>query len=108
MHASSNITGPEILQGLLEGRWVFEGGTWEGLSRIYRLRANDRPRPFTVSQRNVIALVARGATDKEAGYVLGLANTTVATYLAVVAKRLNAHVLDLPALGPLFEQMEQR
>lgn len=99
---------PDIVRDLLAGRLVFAGASWEGEARVYDLVPRCEPSPLSAAERRVVALVSRGAANEEAGYVLGLAGTTVSMYLASAAKRLNARALDVLALGPLFERMEQR
>jgi DNA-binding NarL/FixJ family response regulator len=98
----------ELIEGLVMGRWIFAGRGWDEDVRMFRFAPCDAPRPLTPVERRVLALLSRGAANAEMGYVLGSRNSTVATHVANLARRLNAQVLDLIALGPLLEQVVPR
>lgn len=101
------VAGEDLLEGLLEGRLGFAGRAWDGDVRVYRLAQRARDRPLTLAERNVVALLARGGSNAEVGYVLGIKESTVSTHIASACRSLNARVLDLVALGPLLEQVRR-
>lgn len=98
----------ELIDGLVMGRWIFAGRGWHEDVRMFRFAPAAEPRPLSPVERRVLALLSRGAANAEMGYVLGSHNSTVATHVANLARRFNAQVLDLIALGPLLEQVAPR
>jgi two-component system nitrate/nitrite response regulator NarL len=64
------------------GRWLREGQTTPRATRITR---SER---LTARQREIIALIAAGATDKEVGSALGIRTATAQKHVANLLRRL--------------------
>src|SRR6185503_14260990 len=93
-----------LVEGLFSGRWVFASRSWHGETRIFHFASQANGAPLTRADRNIVALVARGASNCEIGYMLGgIQPSTVSTYLSSVSLRLRARAIDFVALGPLLE-----
>jgi DNA-binding CsgD family transcriptional regulator len=81
-----------IWQGLVAGRWSLVDRFESDGRRYIVARRNepalDDPRGLSKREKQVVAYVARGYSDKETAYVLGLERSTVATHLATAMRKL--------------------
>lgn len=82
----------ELWQGLLLGRWSLVDHFDTDGRRFLVARRNDpdvpAPSQLTRRQAQVAFYAALGFANKQIGYVLGLAETTVATHLALALQKL--------------------
>jgi DNA-binding CsgD family transcriptional regulator len=82
----------EVWQGLLLGRWSLVDHFDTDGRRFLVARRNDpdapAPRQLTRRQRQVVFYASLALANKQIGYVLGLAETTVATHLALALEKL--------------------
>ena len=92
------------LMGALRGEPVFSRevlGRWMRETRGASLRPEDGQ--LTARQREIVALVARGATDKEIAVALGIGIATAQKHVANTLKRLGAKN-RAAAVGIIFRQ----
>jgi DNA-binding CsgD family transcriptional regulator len=79
-------------EGLVSGRWSLVDSFDRDGRRFLVARRNDpalcQPRPLSRRERQVLAYAALGRSNKEIAYELGLAPSTVSTYLTSAMQRL--------------------
>lgn len=84
-----------IWLALFEGQWSVVERTESDGRRFLLARRNPPgerdPIALTQGERDVLACVARGHSNKYAGYLLGVAPSTVATRLASACRKLGLH-----------------
>ncbi|MBZ0119082.1 MAG: hypothetical protein K8H88_18955 [Sandaracinaceae bacterium] len=97
-----------FLRHSLEGRWRLGRRSWDELGRRFTFERHGAPRPVSRREAEALALVARGASNSEVGYVLGIRDTTACSYATSIATHVGVSVIDLVALGPLLELAERR
>jgi DNA-binding CsgD family transcriptional regulator len=95
-----------LWEAFVSGRWTVVALAGHSGQHALLLRPGGRhdPRALTVREREVVACVARGLSNKETGYLLRIGPTTVATHLAVAGRKLCAPTRQ--ALIALFARGE--
>jgi DNA-binding NarL/FixJ family response regulator len=97
-----------FLREISRGRWRLHERRWDEAARTLVFAPSDVPRIASRRELQVLALVARGASNLEAGYILGVGDTTVSTYANDLARALDARPIDLVAFGPLLARLDAR
>jgi DNA-binding CsgD family transcriptional regulator len=81
-----------LWEGLVSGRWSLVDHVESDGKRLVLVRRNEPgardPKALTEAERDVLAYVALGHSNKHVAYLLGLAPTTVATHLARGMRKL--------------------
>jgi len=81
-----------LWSGLWDGRWAAVGRRAGAGAHGLLLRRCDPlhgdPRALTARERDVLALVAEGRSNKEVGWLLGIAPATAATHLGAALRKL--------------------
>lgn len=96
-----------FLYEALEGRWSFVARAWREDARVFELTARCPAMPLSPRERDVFALVARGASNEEAAHVLGVLGSTLCGHVGAITRRMRARPIDLVAFGPLLEHVER-
>jgi DNA-binding NarL/FixJ family response regulator len=97
-----------FLREMRRGAWRLRERAWDRDARIFVFEPSGLTRLASRRELEVLALVSRGASNYEAGWVLGLRDSTVCTYATELARQMGAVPIDLMAFGPLFERAERR
>ncbi len=97
-----------LWRGVTDGRWrIVDHYDARGRRHFVAIRADARPLPLSRRERDVCAVVARGAPNKVVASELGLSPSTVGSYLASAMRKLGIGSRSLliavwnvaPALG---------
>jgi DNA-binding CsgD family transcriptional regulator len=102
-----------VWQGLVSGRWSLVDHFDSDGRRYVVARRNEAilgaPRALSMRERQVVADVGLGRTNKEIAYELGLAPSTISSHLANAMRALRVrNRAALAALGPLFDDDASR
>jgi DNA-binding NarL/FixJ family response regulator len=91
----------EIIRLVAAGKWVFEGRVMDSEERKTWLdeqlsgkstdhAADQRFSPLTNRESEILHLVARGLTNKQIGYLLGISEQTVKNHLTSLLRKIGA------------------
>ena len=91
----------EIIRIVASGKWVFEGRVMESGERQAWLdeqmagiksegSSEDLFAPLTQRESEILNLVARGLTNKQIGYLLGISEQTVKNHLTSLLRKIGA------------------
>ena len=91
----------DIIRTVASGKWVYEGRTMEANERqiwLEQQMAQMKPEgssgdlfaPLTQRESEILNLVARGLTNKQIGYLLGISEQTVKNHLTSLLRKIGA------------------
>jgi DNA-binding NarL/FixJ family response regulator len=91
----------EVIRLVASGKWVYEGRAMDSeekkiwLDEQLNRNANDsvtgqRFSPLTHRESEILHLVARGLTNKQIGYLLGISEQTVKNHLTSLLRKIGA------------------
>jgi DNA-binding NarL/FixJ family response regulator len=91
----------EIIRIVASGKWVFEGRVMEASEKQLWLdeqmagiktdgSSEDLFTPLTQRESEILNLVARGLTNKQIGYLLGISEQTVKNHLTSLLRKIGA------------------